>query len=88
MERIKTVFEDWLPEPLTVATWMLKSFMTGPPLRNWSSSATKVWGDWFDTTDSPFLNPTLPFAWPTLETNPTHYYIRFDVGLRCGFFMK
>src|ERR1017187_5893061 len=28
MERIKTVFAVWLPDPLTVATWMLKSFTT------------------------------------------------------------
>src|SRR4051794_25746285 len=28
---------------------MLKSLMTGPPLIRWSSSATSVWGDWFDT---------------------------------------
>src|SRR5579871_1314831 len=29
MARIKTLFAVWLPEPLMVATWMLKSLMTG-----------------------------------------------------------
>src|SRR6185503_20862376 len=29
MARSNTVFAVWLPEPLTVATWMLKSLMTG-----------------------------------------------------------
>jgi hypothetical protein len=26
MDRMRTLFAVWLPEPLTVATWMLKSF--------------------------------------------------------------
>jgi hypothetical protein len=30
MERIKTLLAVWLPEPLTVATCMLKSLTTGP----------------------------------------------------------
>ena len=29
MERIRMVFEDWLPEPLAVATWIEKSLITG-----------------------------------------------------------
>ena len=29
MERIRTLLAVWLPEPLTVATWMLKSLTTG-----------------------------------------------------------
>src|SRR5258705_3141365 len=29
MARINTAFAVWLPEPLTVATWMLKSLTTG-----------------------------------------------------------
>ena len=30
MERIRTVLAVWLPDPLTVATWMLKSLTIGP----------------------------------------------------------
>ena len=33
MERSSTRLAVWLPEPLTVATWMLKSLTTRPVLR-------------------------------------------------------
>src|SRR2546427_9567485 len=52
---------------------MLKSLMTGPPFNRCSSSATRAWGDWFGTTDSPF-----PLSASVLGTCPTNYYIRFD----------
>src|SRR5262245_21090114 len=29
MERMRIVLEDWLPEPLAVATWIEKSLITG-----------------------------------------------------------
>ena len=29
IDRIRIVFEDWLPDPLAVATWIEKSLMTG-----------------------------------------------------------
>ena len=31
MERIRTVLAVWLPDPFTVATWMLKSLITEWP---------------------------------------------------------
>jgi hypothetical protein len=38
MERIRTRFAVWLPEPLTVATWMLKSLTTRADLEDASST--------------------------------------------------
>jgi hypothetical protein len=29
MDRMRMLFDDWLPEPLAVATWMEKSLTTG-----------------------------------------------------------
>src|SRR5512141_2800272 len=43
MDRMSTRFAVWLPEPLTVATWMLKSLMTrrerdGPVAVSWTAT--------------------------------------------------
>src|SRR5262249_54024616 len=62
---------------------MLKSLMIGPPLLRCSSSATNTWGDWFDTTDSPF-----PFSGLVLGPRPTDYYSRFYLSLRIGIAAK
>src|SRR5438132_8470509 len=42
--RIRIVFEDWLPEPLAVATWIEKSLTTSARLADsaWRSSRTAV----------------------------------------------
>ena len=42
--RIRTVLAVWLPEPLTVATWMLKSLTTPPaaPSRRTSAAVSSV----------------------------------------------
>src|SRR5471030_313101 len=40
IERIRTLFDDCEPEPLTVATWIVRSLTTGPsPGDQFSSSA-------------------------------------------------
>src|SRR5881296_381388 len=44
MARSNTVFAVWLPEPLTVATLMLKSLMTGfTILTRWAPTTGAVW---------------------------------------------
>src|SRR5579862_9772577 len=53
---MRTLLDDWLPEPLTVATWMLKSFTTGVLCSHRCSSSTSVaWGDCCDTSCISFL---------------------------------
>jgi hypothetical protein len=42
MERIRTLFEDWLPEPLTVATWMEKSLTIRPVCNDWAEFTASV----------------------------------------------
>jgi hypothetical protein len=43
MERIRTLLDDWDPDPLTVATWIVKSLTTGaPPDGAESSTASAV----------------------------------------------
>src|SRR6266852_3722072 len=43
MERIRTLFDDCDPEPLTVATWMVQSLtMEATPVRGSSSTAVAV----------------------------------------------
>src|SRR5436309_2740756 len=43
MERIRTLLDDWDPDPLTVATWIVKSLTTGaPPDAAESSTASAV----------------------------------------------
>jgi len=32
MARMRMLFEDWLPDPFAVATWIEKSFTTAGPL--------------------------------------------------------
>src|SRR5262245_20364686 len=84
MERMRTVFEDWLPDPLTVATWILKSFTTALDtlsLPRCSSSTTSAWGDCSDTTL--LLSLAGPCSAPKMK--PTRYYNRrlgvFQEGL-------
>src|SRR5258706_11446287 len=43
MERIRTLLDDWDPDPLTVATWIVRSLTTGaPPDGAASSTASAV----------------------------------------------
>jgi hypothetical protein len=42
MERIKTLLEDWLPDPLTVATQIEKSLTSRPFCNDWGESAGSV----------------------------------------------
>src|ERR1051325_140920 len=44
MERINTLFDDWEPDPLTVATWMVQSLTTdAPSTGSRSRTAVAVW---------------------------------------------
>src|ERR1043166_3718604 len=44
MERINTLFDDWEPDPLTVATWIVQSLMTdAPSMGSRSRTAVAVW---------------------------------------------
>src|SRR2546423_1462984 len=52
MERMRTLFDDCDPEPLTVATWMVQSFTTGPFPPVEGSSRTAVADKVSDTTIS------------------------------------
>src|SRR5438105_2851306 len=51
MERMRTLFDDWEPEPLTVATWMVRSLTIGAAAADGSSS-TAVAVSVSDTTFS------------------------------------
>src|SRR5436305_15167807 len=42
MERMRTLFDDWEPEPLTVATWMVRSLTIGAAADGSSSTAVAV----------------------------------------------
>src|SRR5450432_1158982 len=45
--RIRMLFDDWLPDPLAVATWIEKSFTTAGPAGDWEeafSSRTTLTG--------------------------------------------
>src|SRR5437763_9467379 len=52
MERMRTLFDDCDPEPLTVATWIVQSFTTGPFPPVEGSSRTAVADKVSDTTFS------------------------------------
>src|SRR5438552_10214782 len=44
MERIKTLFDDCDPDPLTVATWIVQSLtIDAPSAGSFSSTAVAVW---------------------------------------------
>ena len=42
MDRSRTRFAVWLPEPLTVATWMLKSLTMGVRMRWLTQALSKL----------------------------------------------
>src|SRR5215212_6359569 len=55
MERMRTLFDDCDPEPLTVATWIVQSFTTVPLPPVAGSSSTAVADEVSDTTFSFWL---------------------------------